>query len=264
MKFLVLLTLLWSSVEGEIPVKTNAKETARIGSDVTLRCQLMTHESNIIQITWHKESGNLTGNVASTSKVYGQKLLGFYSNRAKHSTNKTLNVSAITISPVIPEDEGCFKCIFNLFPYGASTGTICLDVFEPKILEPSLEVHEISQPDKQYIVTCSGGGIPAPDITWILPENLDVVPETFTVVNLDKTEIVISNFTLSSSWNMRVSVICVVRHPSLGSEKLLSTDIDLSRNQDLGFHFSPIVVILVGIVIVLGVLYIIHLVLRKN
>ncbi|CAN2391326.1 OX-2 membrane glycoprotein-like, partial [Pristimantis euphronides] len=216
-------------------------ETARIGGNVTLQCELMTLKESIIQITWHKESGNLTGTVATASKYYGQKLLGYYTNRAKHSTNNThQDVSAITISPVIPEDEGCFKCIFNLFPFGASTGTICLEVYEANLMEPNLEVQEMTQPDsldKLYIVTCSATGRPAPKITWIPLENLDISPETYTIINLNKSEMVISNFTLRtfSILDMRISVICVVHHPSLSSEKHLLKVIERSQHTESKF-----------------------------
>lgn len=230
--------------QGAITVKNNAKETARIGGNVTLLCQLMGSEANVIQITWQKESGNFTGTLATTSRVYGQKLLGYYTKRAKHSTNNTANVSAITISPVTPEDEGCFRCIFNLFPDGASTGIVCLDVYEENLLEPHLEVLEIAQPDmsdKLYTVTCSATGQPAPTITWILPENLDITPETYTIINQNKTVTVISNFTLPISSPRDVPVTCAVHHPSLSSEKHLSTVIDGTETQDSDWTSSLII-----------------------
>ncbi|XP_075707355.1 OX-2 membrane glycoprotein-like [Rhinoderma darwinii] len=220
-------------LEGTIKVKNIATERARIDSNVTLLCQLMTPDPNVVQITWQKESGNFTGTVTTSSKVYGQKRLGYYSNRTKHFTNSS-NVSAITISHVTLEDEGCFKCIFNLFPLGASSGTICLEVYEANILEPKLQVREIAHHDildMLYVVICSATGKPAPNITWLLPENLDSAPETYTIINLNETETVISNFTLhiSSIWDMKVSIICVVNHPVLSSEKRLSTVLDGTR-----------------------------------
>ncbi|CAJ0959515.1 unnamed protein product [Ranitomeya imitator] len=228
----------------------------------------MTNESNVIQITWHKESGNFTGAMATASKAYGQKLVGHYMNRAKHSSHKSLNISAITINPVTLVDEGCFKCIFNLFPLGASTGTICLKVNEEQILEPNLEVHEIGPPDirdKLYIVTCSATGNPAPNITWMLPENLNTAPELYSFVNQNETETVISNFTLniSSTRYSKVHVICVVRHPALDSEKYLSTDINGTGNKDSDWKFASTFII-VFIILMLSLALIIVLVHMKK
>ncbi|KAG8543893.1 hypothetical protein GDO81_023437, partial [Engystomops pustulosus] len=128
MERLLISAFLWSSVQGAIEVKTIPKESATVGGTVTLLCQLMTPKANVIQVTWQKESGNFTGTLATNSRIYGQKLLGYYARRTKHSTEDAPNVSAISISNLSPQDEGCFKCIFNLFPSGASTGTICLEV----------------------------------------------------------------------------------------------------------------------------------------
>ncbi|XP_075118600.1 OX-2 membrane glycoprotein-like [Leptodactylus fuscus] len=263
-----LLVLLWSSVQGAT-VKNNPKEAVTIGGNVTLQCQLIIEEPNVIQITWQKETGNFTGAVATISKVYGQKLIGYYSNRTKHSASNSPDVSAISISNVTPEDEGCFKCIFNLFPSGATTGTICLEVYEPTILEPNLEVLEIDNrdiADKLYTVTCSvNTGKPTPNITWILPGNLNITPETHTTRHLNETETVTSNFTLplSSIWDMRVSVICVVRHPGLSAEKHLSTVIDGTRNHNETLKIQPIII--AATMIVLGsVIVIVLLILLGN
>ncbi|XP_069800717.1 OX-2 membrane glycoprotein-like [Dendropsophus ebraccatus] len=266
MKPLSILVFLWSSVQGAVVVKNVAKETAIIGGSVTLQCQLMTLEPNVIQITWQKESGNFTGTVATSSKIYGQKLLGYYINRAKHSTaTLTLNISAITIKSVMLEDEGCFKCIFNLFPLGASTGKTCLEVYEATLSEPNLEVQEIIHPEavnKLYLLTCSATGKPAPIITWILPKSLDIDPENDSIINLNDTETVISNLTLHSS-SIRgkvVTVTCVVHHPSLSSERHLSTAIDATRNQDMTPYLNIIVppVLAISVILTLAVLLFVY------
>ncbi|KAM4795594.1 OX-2 membrane glycoprotein [Rhinophrynus dorsalis] len=109
------------------------KTTAPLGGSATLWCKLITPPAtpspNVLQITWRKELGNFTGTVATISKKYGQKFHGYYSKRKAQFSEVKVNSSAITISSVRLEDQGCFQCIFNVYPIGASTGTVCLDVY---------------------------------------------------------------------------------------------------------------------------------------
>ncbi|XP_075053949.1 nectin-3-like [Mixophyes fleayi] len=216
-------------VHGSI-VETVEKQEATVGGNVTLQCQLITTTSRVLQVTWQKESGNFTGPVATYIQRFGKELFGNYSNRIVQFTVDALNVSAITISPVTLEDQGCFSCIFNIFPFGANSGRTCLDVYEIIISDPILEIHQNESPDtseKLRIVTCSATGQPAPSITWELPDNLEITPETYTIVNLNRTVTVISNFTQTIPWTLEVAkVTCVVRHPALYSEKRLSALID--------------------------------------
>ncbi|XP_018413354.1 PREDICTED: OX-2 membrane glycoprotein-like [Nanorana parkeri] len=123
-------------------VISEEKQAATVGGNVTLQCRLQASQPNIFQITWQKETGNFTGPIATSSKMFGNKILGPFSNRTAQYTVDTLNVSAITISSVTLEDQGCFKCIFNIYPIGANSGTICLDVYERNISEPTPEVRQ--------------------------------------------------------------------------------------------------------------------------
>ncbi|XP_063806600.1 OX-2 membrane glycoprotein-like isoform X2 [Pseudophryne corroboree] len=235
MRLLVVIWCLRGIVHGSIKVKTVETQEAAVGGNVTLRCQLITSYPHIFQITWQKESGNFTGPVATYSKKYGEKLIGYYFQRTEQFTVDTLNASAITINPVTLEDQGCFTCIFNVYPFGANSGKTCLDVYETNILDPSLEIAQIASgntSEKQHIVTCSATGQPTPEITWKLPDHLGITPETYTIVNSNRTVTVISNFTQSSSRTLDVTeVICVVRHPALCPEKRLSALIDDTRDK---------------------------------
>lgn len=38
------------------------------------------------------------------------------------------NSSYITITKVRPEDEGCYRCIFDVFPTGSQEGVTCVSV----------------------------------------------------------------------------------------------------------------------------------------
>ncbi|XP_068122308.1 OX-2 membrane glycoprotein-like [Hyperolius riggenbachi] len=208
------------------------KREATVGENVTLQCQLETNPSNIFQITWQKDTGNFTGPVATCSKFYGEKLLGYSAGRTAQHTVDTLNVSSITINPVTLEDQGCFKCIFNVYPFGANAGTICLDVYETKISDPMLDVHHVnssdpSEPETFNVVTCSATGWPAPEISWTVTDGLQITPENFTIENPDRTVTIISNFTHRITKSLEGAVVtCVVRHPALPSDKHLSVNLD--------------------------------------
>lgn len=43
-------------------------------------------------------------------------------------TSSHLNVSAITIKRAGPNDEGCYHCIFDIYPSGAQEGKTCLSI----------------------------------------------------------------------------------------------------------------------------------------
>ncbi|XP_077335901.1 OX-2 membrane glycoprotein-like [Lithobates pipiens] len=136
LKHLSVFCILWHLIATRQTSVINVeKQTTTVGGTVTLRCQLQTIRLNVFQITWQKETGNFSGPMATCSKVYGARLLGYAANRTRQFTTDTLNVSSITINPVHQEDQGCFKCIFNVYPLGANSGTICLDVYGSKTAE---------------------------------------------------------------------------------------------------------------------------------
>ncbi|XP_075053428.1 OX-2 membrane glycoprotein-like isoform X1 [Mixophyes fleayi] len=262
MRHLSVFVCLWGLVHGSIKINCVEKQEAAVGGRVTLQCQLITTHPNIFQITWQKESGNFTGPVATYSKKYGQKLIGYSYHCTEQVTADTLNVSAITISPVTLEDQGCFSCIFNIYPFGANSGRTCLDVYETNISDPILEIHQTESPDtseKLSIVTCSATGQPAPSITWELPDNLEITPETYTIVNLNRTVTVISNFTQRFARTLEgIEVTCVVHHPALYSEKRLSALIDHTRSEGSSPRpFRVILPVVLAVVVLIGALCVI-------
>ncbi|XP_072277772.1 OX-2 membrane glycoprotein-like, partial [Pyxicephalus adspersus] len=216
-------------VYGSFVVITNAKQAATVGGKVTLQCHLQASHPNVFQITWQKETGNFTGPVATYSKLYRERILGYLKNRTTQYTVDNLNLSAITISPVTLEDQGCFKCIFNVYQIGANSGTVCLDVYERNISEPILEKHQVRSQDsseKLQVVTCSATGKPAPQISWNTTAGLTITSQMYTIKNPNGTETTISNFTHKVTENRDEKVICVVSHPTLHSDIYLSTFLD--------------------------------------
>ncbi|XP_075053948.1 uncharacterized protein LOC142139984 [Mixophyes fleayi] len=237
MRSLRVLCYWWQIIlAGSIKVISVEKQEATVGDSVTLQCQLITTHTNIFQITWQKDSGNFTGPVATYSKKYGQKLIGYSSNRMQQFTVDSLNASAITINPVTLEDQGCFTCIFNVYLFGANVGRICLNVFEMRLSEPQLEINTIVLPeisDKLFVISCSATGQPAPNISWNLSDSLQSKPQTYRIWNPDHTVTVISNFTQRTSRTLgKAEVTCAVSHPALGSERRLHTVIQYNPEEE--------------------------------
>ncbi|KAG8450107.1 hypothetical protein GDO86_002654, partial [Hymenochirus boettgeri] len=207
-------------------------QTAPVGGNVTLLCQLALERASpdVLQVTWRKQSGNFTGTIATYSGSHGQRFLGPYSQRKTRFTKATLDTSAITIYSVTLGDQGCFQCIFNVYPLGANTGTVCVEVMEPIISDPKLEILPVVYPDtsgKVHVISCSATGIPAPYITWNLTENLQERPQVYRILHPNQTVTVISNFTHADiGRGQRVNVSCVVYHPALDQDLIISKSIE--------------------------------------
>uniref|UniRef100_A0A803KCB4 OX-2 membrane glycoprotein n=1 Tax=Xenopus tropicalis TaxID=8364 RepID=A0A803KCB4_XENTR len=197
------------------------KSTAPVGGSVTMQCKLHLNSSkpDVLQVTWRKQSGDFAGTIATSSRSYGQRFLGAYSHREVRLAGATQDLSAITIGSVTPGDEGCFQCIFNVYPVGASVGSVCLDVMEASISYPKMEINLDSNSD--YVISCSATGKPAPTISWNLTGTPEQNPQDYSITHPDQTVTVISNFTHSPS-GRRERITCVVHHPALGSDIVLS------------------------------------------
>ncbi|CAH2219029.1 OX-2 membrane glyco -like [Pelobates cultripes] len=263
MRCLWLLLCLFHSVFGSLKVISMEKQLAAVGHDVTLECQLIAStKPDVQQVSWKKESGDNVGPVATSSKSFGKRYIGYYSNRIANFTEITPNVSAITIRSVDLEDQGCFKCIFNIFPLGAMDALICLDVYEMNISEPNLEVYPMSSTsglNETYIITCSVTGRPAPSIEWSLPYTSQEIPQTYTIEHPDHSVTVISNFTQRLSRHQRdTTVTCTIYHPALKEATYLTKSIDSTREeiplQDIMVWVWPITVIFIILVLIVFII----------
>ncbi|NXA72621.1 OX2G protein, partial [Thryothorus ludovicianus] len=130
----------------------------RMGDSVTLSCAL-TKPMDVLQVTWQKASKELHDNIATYSKKNGLKIHKPYEDRMNF-TSLELNKTSITFWDSRMDDSGCYKCLFNAFPFGSSSGNICLRVFG---LNASIH-HNISE--DRLIVICNADGLPEPTITW--------------------------------------------------------------------------------------------------
>ncbi|NXS86179.1 OX2G protein, partial [Erpornis zantholeuca] len=140
-------------------VVPQAKHTkVRMGDSVTLSCTL-TEPTEVLQVTWQKESEELHGNIATYSETHGLKIHKPYEDRMNF-TSLELNKTSITFWDTRMDDSGCYKCIFNSYPSGAISGDTCLSVFGV-----NASVH-YNYSEGRLIVTCNADGIPEPTITW--------------------------------------------------------------------------------------------------
>lgn len=93
---------------------------------MTIFCNL-TNPADVLQITWQKIQDSLPQNIGTYSSKYGEKILPPYIDRLYFKVIEP-NSSSITIREVTFEDEACYKCLFNVFPYGSHGGQICLNI----------------------------------------------------------------------------------------------------------------------------------------
>ncbi|XP_056157359.1 OX-2 membrane glycoprotein-like [Lampris incognitus] len=125
---LSLCLLLWiegiiiSTIQGE--VMAPASVSAEAGRPFTLGCNITVGtQDKVRQVRWLNR--------------YGQVLLayelGVPVRITTHQPGVQLNTShndasAITIRKVRPVDEGCYQCIFDVYPSGLQKGNTCLNV----------------------------------------------------------------------------------------------------------------------------------------
>ncbi|XP_072491685.1 OX-2 membrane glycoprotein-like isoform X2 [Notamacropus eugenii] len=189
--------------------------TSTVGENVTLSCQLSA-EKEVLQVTWQKE-GQTTDNIATYSPNHGPRLLGPYHDHVL-VTQSDLNSSAITLEFVSLKDEGCYRCIFNIFPIGPVQGRMCLSVYA--ISKPEVDAQLLSSEEgKVLALSCRVTGKPAPKITWDQPEGLVVTPELSHIWYPNQTVTVISNITyVPTQLSQESPIICIIQHPLLNTE----------------------------------------------
>ncbi|XP_054649100.1 OX-2 membrane glycoprotein-like isoform X2 [Dunckerocampus dactyliophorus] len=121
-----LTVLLWiggtCSTQGE--VVSSATLTTEAGEPVLLGCNVTTATGDSIhQVRWLDRHNKL--------------LLAYEERAAVRISHRSPNVqlaasdkasSYISITRVLPEDEGCYRCIFDVFPKGSQEGSACIRV----------------------------------------------------------------------------------------------------------------------------------------
>ncbi|XP_069748475.1 nectin-1-like isoform X2 [Narcine bancroftii] len=123
---LVALALLVSIVHGKGPdVETKENLIAVLGENLTFTCK--THLKDILQVTWQKLNGQSEDNIATFNEKFGPKVFGPFIDRVSILPSNHQE-SALVLSGVRIEDEGCYQCLFTTFPTGSNIGKTCLTV----------------------------------------------------------------------------------------------------------------------------------------
>ncbi|XP_009272877.2 PREDICTED: OX-2 membrane glycoprotein-like [Aptenodytes forsteri] len=245
----LLLSSIWTVASGSVQVMHRKTQSVQAGGNITFSCRSVTKE-DVLQVTWQKETDGAEDNIATYSTMNGQKIAKGYVGHVSFAHSE-LQASAISLSGVTFQDEGCYKCIFNTFPSGAVTGRMCLKVYA--ISDPKVEAKLIPSPDKaegsEKVVgmSCSATGKPAPKITWHLPSILQQKPREYHVRLDNQTVTVISNFTHTHSKILQeYHIACVIQHPSLNVTLVLPMD---TMVQGPDSSVAPAIAIAVGVLV---------------
>uniref|UniRef100_A0A3Q2QE61 Immunoglobulin V-set domain-containing protein n=1 Tax=Fundulus heteroclitus TaxID=8078 RepID=A0A3Q2QE61_FUNHE len=132
---------------------------------------------------------------------------------------KDLQSCSMVIRKVTEQDEGCYQCLFYIYPLGALIGRTCL---------------RLSGEDMLWIVSCSATGRPAPTVTLTAPQqNLSLsLYNTTRVSNSNGTVTVTTTALLSASSSTQVG--CSVSVLSAAPRELLLTVPGPSHTSDHG------------------------------
>ncbi|XP_053421491.1 OX-2 membrane glycoprotein-like [Nycticebus coucang] len=226
-------------------IKHKNNETAVFGENVTIFCNWTTSE-NVVQITWQKIQDSLPLNIGTYSNKYGEKILPPYVDRL-HCKIIEPNSSFITIREVTFEDEACYRCLFNVFPYGSHGGQICLNILTISELRTELQVN--SDTEDLLSLVYSAVGKPAPQISLFPSQVLINPPEEFSAQNSNGTITITKICTISLETVRSLGLqhlIVYMDHPLRKKEKI----VPLSVKQECSSIHVPLVVILTALLCV--------------
>ncbi|XP_039648670.1 uncharacterized protein LOC120554116 isoform X2 [Perca fluviatilis] len=105
-------------------IETQQTVMAAVGEEAQLNCQLM-QSKDVLQVTWQKRLPEGEKNLATYSNKFGKSVNPEFRNNVEFKYAGLQN-SSIVIRKVTEQDEGCYLCLFNIYPEGALTATTCL------------------------------------------------------------------------------------------------------------------------------------------
>ncbi|KAH0501767.1 OX-2 membrane glycoprotein, partial [Microtus ochrogaster] len=181
----------------------------------------LTSLANVEQVTWQKVQGPLLQNIGTYSHKYGENIIPPYVNRL-HCKILEPNASFITIQKVTFEDEACYKCLFNTFPYGSHGGQTCLNVLT--VSELATELHPVPGSEDLLSLHCSAVGKPAPGISIYPSQALVSMREEYFTKNPNSTVTIskINNISLKTVRSLGLQHLVVsMTHPLGYEEKIV-------------------------------------------
>uniref|UniRef100_A0A3Q3VMA7 Ig-like domain-containing protein n=1 Tax=Mola mola TaxID=94237 RepID=A0A3Q3VMA7_MOLML len=181
---------------------------AAVTEDARLSCQL-TQTKDVVLVSWQKHFPVQDKFLASYHKVFGQKVNSDLEGKVEFA-EAALQNSSIIIRNVTEQDDGCYLCVFIIFPDGDFTAKTCLQIYE--LHEPVLHIRD-SDSSEETLVSCSATARPAPTVTLrVLQQDLHLSEHSsVSVNNTNGTVTVTATALLSRLHGNSTQVGCALR-----------------------------------------------------
>nr|XP_020512042.1 OX-2 membrane glycoprotein-like [Labrus bergylta] len=124
LRFLFVSAVFHKGLNSVIQAQRNV--AAAVGEQACLNC-LLIQTKEVLQVTWQKILPEGERTVATDNLHFGQRVDPYFSGKVEFRDAGLQNTS-ILIREVTEQDEGYYRCMFNTYPDGALTATICLNV----------------------------------------------------------------------------------------------------------------------------------------
>ncbi|MEQ2229256.1 hypothetical protein ILYODFUR_017107 [Ilyodon furcidens] len=223
----MLACLFYEGVPG--PIKTEKTVLEAEGEDAPLSCHLL-ETKDVQQVTWQKVLEKTERNIGSYNEYFGETVNPGFKEKVQF-TEAGLQKSSIVIRNVTEQDEGCYLCLFNIYPDGDLTAGTCLNVYE--LHEPILDARR-SNSSAESVVSCSATGRPAPSVTLtVLHQNLSFSQYNSTSVTNSNGTVTITTTALLSAFSS-TEVGCSVSVLSAAPRELLVTVPGLTETSEDG------------------------------
>ncbi|XP_068016012.1 cytotoxic and regulatory T-cell molecule [Melanerpes formicivorus] len=194
-------------MQGDFPGAGSEAVTLQEGEDLNLNCTLSTDDSSALQ--WLNPHGFvifLNNQRALRDQRY---------NLLHHSTDEL----SILLSNITVQDEGVYKCFCYGTPFKSKNKTVEV------LAAPSHPLLEVSQDTERSItLSCYTQGCkPQPQITWLLDNGIELPGDTKHKLEADGKKWTTTSTLRVLAYGPNSTASCIVRHPALREEKLMSS-----------------------------------------
>lgn len=98
--------------------------TAEVGRPLLLGCNITTAAGDVVrQVRWHDQQDDVL-----LAYEQGEPAVISHRDPGVRLTASHSNSSYITIEKVRPDDEGCYRCVFDVFPVGRQEAVTCVSL----------------------------------------------------------------------------------------------------------------------------------------